>query len=61
MVRFQGFATLDEAKAFQRENGKGAICSVNGPNKPLHDECVKLGGLDSAKYPYAVMWNDFSW
>ncbi len=61
MVRYQGFATLDEAKTFKREKGKGAICGANGPNKRMHDECVKLGGLDPKKYPYAVMWNDFGW
>lgn len=59
MVRYQGFASLDEAETFKHKNGKGAICGVNGPNKVLHDECVKFGGLDPAKFPYAVVWNDY--
>lgn len=65
MVRFQGFETKEEAKAFLKTNGKGTLCyeksytESKGKNQDLYKECVLYGGLDSRRFPYAVQWNEF--
>ena len=64
MTQFKGFATLEEAKKFQKEHG-GLLCydkRTPKTNKPTgvgvdYGYAVHLGGLDAEKYPYCVQWN----
>lgn len=65
MKRFQGFATEKEAKEFikkrtQQKKARGRLCAEHGPYKSDYKDCVKLGGLDPAKYPFAVIWRGWN-
>lgn len=57
MVRFQGFATRQEAQEFKKKNWRGLICGKDGPNRQDWKDCVTFGGLDGEKFPFAVQWN----
>lgn len=64
MTAFQGFATIEEAKAFQKKHG-GILTydkRTKKTNKPTgvgvdYQYAVHLGGLNAEKYPYCVQWN----
>lgn len=63
MVQFQGFKTKEEAKKFQKENGKGFLTyayTKSGRKSSTYTDymfAVNLGGLNAEKYPYCVQWN----
>lgn len=65
MTKFQGFKTLEEAKAYQKQHG-GYLCfdkRTKKTNKPTgcgidYGYAVHLGGLDPEKYPYCLQWNN---
>ena len=65
MTQFKGFATKEEAKAFQKKHG-GVLCwdERTPKRKQLTSRgmdyyfVVHLGGLDAEKYPYCVQWNN---
>ena len=63
MTQFQGFATIKEAKAFQK-NHKGILTyeKRTKKGKPTgvgvdYEYAVMLGGLNREKYPYCVQCN----
>lgn len=64
MVGFRGFATKEEAKAFQKEHGgllTTRILTPSGRKPSTYRDymfAVHLGGLNEEKYPYCVQWNE---
>ena len=52
MTRFQVFETKEQAEECVKKDG-GILCDKNDED---YDACVYLGGLDSKKYPYCVVW-----
>ena len=66
MTHFKGFGTMEEAKAFRKENGRGYICweERTAKRKNLTERgkdyimAVNYGGLDKERYPYCVQWNE---
>lgn len=64
MTQFQGFATKEEAKKFQRKNGGMLTFEERTPKTQKltgrgrdYMFAVNLGGLDKEKYQYCVQWN----
>lgn len=66
MVRFQGFETKEDAKKYVKEHGGLLTTRVLTPSgrKPSTYKdyylAVWFGGLNEAKYPYCVQWNERS-
>jgi hypothetical protein len=59
MTKFQGFATLEEAKEYQKKNG-GLLCGKESKTKlgkEYYNQTVIFGGLDEIKYPWALQWS----
>lgn len=62
-TNFQGFATREEAVAFQRQHG-GMLCWEERTTKRQqltqrgrdYMFAVTCGGLNRARYPYCVQW-----
>lgn len=65
MTGFKGFKTKQEAQKFSREHG-GYVCWEERTPKlakltergTCYMMAVEYGGLDKAKYPYCVQWNE---
>lgn len=58
MLRVQGFISRLAAQKFKQENGQGIVCGTD-IHVGLYKDCIAQCGLDSSKYPYAVVWNDY--
>ena len=58
MTRYQGFATKEEALAYQKEHG-GRLCHAEKYSRTKQDYlfAVHLGGLNQEKYPYCLQWS----
>lgn len=62
MTKFQGFATKEEAKKYQKTHGGYLTYAYtkSGRKSSSYQEymfAVKLGGLNEEKYPYCLQWN----
>lgn len=64
MTKFQGFATKEEAKAYQKEHG-GLLTydKRTKTGKPTgvgvdYNYAVNLGGLNPEKYPFCLQWRN---
>lgn len=56
--RYQGFETKEAARAFVRKNGGYTLNPSRKRSDRMEYEAVRADGLDTAKYPYVVVWNE---
>ena len=59
IYRWQFFKTKEEAKAFQKEQGYGALISYASNKRDFRDYLSMQGESEefAKEYPYVIAWN----